>query len=68
MADHDFIPGDLVQLKSGGPDMTYIADAISPDMGRCEWFKDGKRETRDFVYTSLKKSPPKSGQTPMTRG
>jgi uncharacterized protein YodC (DUF2158 family) len=50
----DLKPGDVVELKSGGPDMTI--ETVGHD-GRvaCVWF-DGNQEKRAlFQSTSLKK-------------
>ena len=68
MADHEFKPGETVQMKSGGPDMTYIGDAGLPGMVACEWFDGGQKKTDDFNYTSLRKAPPKTGAIKMQRG
>jgi uncharacterized protein YodC (DUF2158 family) len=52
MAD-EFKPGDVVQLKSGGPFMTIIK--LAAGTADCEWFDDKKNpQERRFAVTSLK--------------
>ena len=51
MADHEFKPGETVQMKSGGPDMTYIGDAGLPGMVACEWFDGGQK--KPMISTTL---------------
>lgn len=55
----NFKPGDVVQLKSGGPNMTVIS--IEGDKARTEWLnpKTHKREEDIWACTSLRE--PKSG-------
>lgn len=52
-----FKSGDLVVLKSGGPEMTvkiiYDSEVI------CQWFAGKKLEQGRFDPESLVKSPPK---------
>lgn len=53
-----FSPGDIVQLKSGGPAMT-IASVTGEEEGRnigyrCEWFKGASKETAHFQEHTLK--------------
>jgi uncharacterized protein YodC (DUF2158 family) len=38
MADHKIVPGDVVQLKSGGPHMTAIK--LDEECVFCQWFDD----------------------------
>ena len=47
-------PGDIVRLKSGGPDMTI---ASIEDDGRivCQWFYRGVLEQRSFSVPALLK-------------
>ena len=53
-----FKPGDIVQLKSGGPAMT-ISEELK-DYGkpsgryRCEWFKGASNERAMFEEETLK--------------
>lgn len=48
--------GDVVQLKSGGPEMTV--DEIEPYNGipkaRCSWFDGPKKDVGVFPLTSLR--------------
>lgn len=53
---NEFKPGDVVQLKSGGPRMTISkigADAYSIPSAWCDWFET-KQEKGMFPLTSLK--------------
>lgn len=57
MADA-FEPGDLVQLKSGGPRMTVerIVKCTGPgEYLHCQWFSGEKLEMGDFDLTSVKR-------------
>lgn len=68
MPDHDFQPGDVVELKSGGPRMTVTSirtdedakrdasDGIyAPDTGvHCQWFADTAVKGEYFNASSLK--------------
>jgi len=47
-------PGDLVQLKSGGPIMTI--KSISDGEVRVDYFLNGKREFVDFAPSQLKRA------------
>lgn len=55
MADA-FAVGDIVQLKSGGPEMTVQS---TPDMPskyyRCQWFAGKKLEAGNFQEASLQR-------------
>ena len=53
-----FKPGDVVQLKSGGPTMTV--DAVGDVVG-CKWFTDdGRLNCANFLHAMLEKyEPPK---------
>ncbi len=55
MSKDDLKPGDLVQLKSGGPVMTYEGEALYGD-ALCCWFVGGKRMRESFSYASLKRA------------
>jgi len=50
-----FKPGDIVQLKSGGPAMTVVKES-EYDAGHyvCTWFKGASKENGRFVEASLK--------------
>jgi uncharacterized protein YodC (DUF2158 family) len=49
-----FAPGDIVELKSGGPKMT-VKDAADDGEWRCQWFAGKKLEEGWFDAASLKK-------------
>jgi uncharacterized protein YodC (DUF2158 family) len=54
MADK-FKVGDIVQLKSGGPEMTVNQGPVSyRDAYHCQWFAGKKLESGDFPENSLK--------------
>lgn len=58
----EFKVGDVVLLKSGGPDMTVVdLDDYSPmhseNSAKCQWF-DGKKKNEDiFAVETLKMAP-----------
>jgi uncharacterized protein YodC (DUF2158 family) len=41
MSEHTFKPGDVVQLKSGGPLMTLISSDTESNW-TCAWYNDTK--------------------------
>ncbi|MBG5959813.1 YodC family protein [Proteus mirabilis] len=47
-----FETGDLVKLKSGGPEMT-VQGPIGSERIRCQWFAGKKLEHGDFKPDSL---------------
>jgi uncharacterized protein YodC (DUF2158 family) len=49
-----FEPGDIVQLKSGGPKMT-ISEIIDGDEAICQWFVQDKRCEETFETVTLTK-------------
>jgi uncharacterized protein YodC (DUF2158 family) len=52
----DFKPGDVVELKSGGPPMTIERQAPSAGEGwACTWFDGAKKEGAIFRADALKK-------------
>jgi uncharacterized protein YodC (DUF2158 family) len=51
--NNDFKTGDIVRLKSGGPDMTVSQRAINPDTIHCQWFSGKKLEAGIFKLESL---------------
>ncbi|RKJ98878.1 DUF2158 domain-containing protein [Alicycliphilus denitrificans] len=59
-----FQPGDVVQLKSGGPEMTIadIGDYSGYDSGEqsanCIWFDNKKQNSHVFPLHTLKKVNP----------
>jgi uncharacterized protein YodC (DUF2158 family) len=52
-----FKPGDVVQLKSGGPSMTVILESTSADSVVCQWFKEADPVTATFLEDSLVLKP-----------
>ena len=51
-----FVPGDVVQLKSGGPLMTV--ESLEGEAARCEWFADHSVKIYTFSFHMLKKANP----------
>ena len=47
--------GDIVQLKSGGPDMTIsgIRPKVTSNLYTCQWFSGKKLESGEFPEESL---------------
>lgn len=54
-----FNSGDIVQLKSGGPEMTVKSYAVHHEAFECQWFAGKKLEKGYFVEESLIKVAPK---------
>ena len=59
----DFLIGDVVQLKSGGPAMTvesvgdYSGVSAGPEDGvYCVWFQNGKKSASVFDAAMLRKT------------
>lgn len=57
--------GDVVRLKSGGPNMTVNHIGPQYDGGEdrvwCEWFNEKNHPcNKDFALTSVEKAPPKA--------
>lgn len=51
-----FEVGDIVKLKSGGPDMTIQGkDAFGEDSFHCQWFSGKKLERGSFPTNSLER-------------
>ena len=50
-----FVVGNIVKLKSGGPDMTIqtIPSKISGDLYYCQWFAGKKLESGRFPADSI---------------
>jgi uncharacterized protein YodC (DUF2158 family) len=64
--DHGFKAGDVVQLKSGGPDMTIedidkYGPGTTTDSAKCVWFEGMKRKDGLFELATLR-----SADTPAT--
>ncbi|WPN59740.1 YodC family protein [Pseudomonas sp. P9_31] len=49
-----FNVGDIVKLKSGGPDMTVQIVPEKSENYRCQWFAGKKLEFGFFQFESLK--------------
>lgn len=62
----DFVKGETVRLRSGGPVMTietidaraYAPEGAAKDHAWCQWFEKTKLETGVFPLTSLEKATP----------
>ncbi|AIX48844.1 hypothetical protein PSNIH1_00500 [Pantoea sp. PSNIH1] len=54
-----FNSGDIVQLKSGGPEMTVKSYAVHHEAFQCQWFAGKKLEQGYFAEESLTKVDPK---------
>ncbi len=52
--DERFAPGEVVQLKSGGPFMTVIGISEDGDRLGCGWFWSGRYQTDIFTSHQLK--------------
>ena len=56
--------GDIVSLKSGGPDMTIKAESVSSSSGvityTCQWFAGKKLESGSFPPESLELKQPEA--------
>jgi len=52
--------GDVVELKSGGPEMTVdsIGDHQGIESAFCTWFDGNKKYSAAFPLTSLKQATP----------
>lgn len=50
----DYKEGDVVQLKSGGPKMTYTGHKDMDGRLYCQWFAGSKLETGYFTHGTLK--------------
>jgi uncharacterized protein YodC (DUF2158 family) len=52
--DNTFNSGDIVKLKSGGPEMTVYKWVTFAGGGfRCQWFAGKKLEVGDFLADQL---------------
>ena len=49
----DFKPGDVVQLKSGGPAMT-VGGRVAEDSIRCHWFDGATAKTEIFPVAAIR--------------
>lgn len=55
MAQQEFEVGDIVKLKSGGPDMTVHSYEKQYDRYWCQWFAGKKLEKGQFNEASLER-------------
>ena len=48
--------GDVVQLKSGGPEMTvnFVENSSGTEEAACSWFVNSKKESSRFPVSTLK--------------
>jgi uncharacterized protein YodC (DUF2158 family) len=55
----NFKVGDVVRLKSGGPNMTVesVGDIYGDQRVWCVWFEKGKREDAHFPPATLELAP-----------
>lgn len=56
----EFEVGDIVRLKSGGPDMTVQRYDVGYEYYRCQWFAGKKLESGDFKPASLELKKPEA--------
>ena len=56
-----FQPGDVVQLKSGGPSMT-VDDVTAADGVWAVWFAYGKHHRRRFATLCLQRAKPRKAR------
>jgi len=63
MDDHTFNPGDVVQVRSGGPVMTVesIGSMVDNDSVNCVWFEKNKQMQGRFAAVALRKYRPAPG-------
>lgn len=53
----DFKVGDVVRLRSGGPEMTVTATNLGESKNlRCEWFESGSVKISTFPAAALEKA------------
>jgi len=55
---HEFEIGEIVRLKSGGPDMTVESYISAYGRYTCQWFAGKKLESGDFKEASLERKTP----------
>jgi uncharacterized protein YodC (DUF2158 family) len=64
MADQEFKVGEVVKLRSGGPDMTIegigkYGMAATDDSAKCVWFEKTNRKEGIFALPLLKHAEPR---------
>lgn len=55
-----FNKGDIVRLKSGGPDMTVDGTNQENEIVNCKWFDGSELKQSSFNRSSLEKKEEKS--------
>lgn len=55
MSEENLKPGDVVELKSGGPAMTVKGTAYGTEGLICSWFDGKKVQEREFEPAQLKR-------------
>jgi len=58
-SNEEFKAGDIVRLKSGGPDMTVSGLTYTKDELVCKWFGGKKLEEGHFPPQAIERVPPK---------
>ena len=56
---NEFVVGNIVKLKSGGPEMTVKSVHGEQDLYTCQWFAGKKLEQGNFPGDSLEQVPSK---------
>lgn len=49
----EFNPGDIVRLRSGGPNM--MVERVVASSVLCVWFEDGRRRKGRFTFDTIEK-------------
>jgi len=57
-----FKPGDIVRLKSGGPEMTITGISYNEDEWKCSWFGGKKLEHGEFPPEAIEGVAKSNGQ------
>ena len=61
--ENPFLPGEVVQLRSGGPFMTVIGISNDGDRMGCGWFWAGRYQSNVFSRNQLIRPDPDAVQT-----
>ena len=56
MKDTEFVVGELVRLKSGGPIMTYSGSSEMTGSAICVWFEGSQKREETFDPRVLEKT------------
>ena len=59
MSEEQFKAGELVRLKSGGPNMSV--EQVGEQAVRCAWFVDDKLQRETFAPEALEHAPKPEG-------